>query len=121
MPKRTAMLSSAAAPLSEPEQDHWPDDTIAFRIRLGSELCRILAERSRAWRHCPRGLCRRAHACNTQNGECPALPKREPVSEERTQKVMAQIQHILQDPEGFKARQKRHLAAHPPRRRKRGG
>lgn len=118
MAKRTAMPSSVAAPSSEPEQDDWPDDIIGFRIRLASKLCRILVERSRAWRHCPHGLCRRAHACNTQNGECPALPKREPASEEKTQKVMAQVQRILQNPEAFKAKQARHLAAHPPRRRR---
>jgi exonuclease VII large subunit len=117
MPKRTAVPSSAA-PLPEPEQDDWPDDIVGFRIRLASELCHILVERSGAWRHCSRGPCRRAHACKTQDGQCPALPKREPSSEQETARTMARVQRILQNPEGFVATQERHLAAHPPRERR---
>lgn len=117
MPKRTAVLSSAAPP-SEPEQDDWPDDIVAFRIRLASELCRLIVDRAEEWRHCSRGPCRRAHACQTQDGHCPALPKREPLSEQEMAKRMARVQRILQNPEAFMATQNRHLAAHPPRGRR---
>ena len=117
MPKRTAMPSSDAAPSSEPEQDEWPDDIIAFRIRLASELCRLMVERTGEWRHCSRGPCRRAHACKTRDGECPAMRKREPVPEQERERHMARLQRILQNPEAFMATQQRHLAAHPPRRR----
>ena len=87
---------SAKEVMSAKEDDEFPRDMDAFRLKLARRLNVIISNQQQYWRNCPEKACRRARACRPPRIACSNSPPAPEMTEEQRAQLMATIRRALE-------------------------